>query len=146
MRRWTRVIDRLLISEMHHWGIPLLRLALGIVFLWFGGLKLAGVSPVVGLIAQTYSFFPQPIFIKILGLWEVIIGFGLILRLGLRLTLVLLWLQLAGTFLAVALAPGMFYSAGNPLLLTLEGEFIAKNLVLIAASLVVGGFEIARRR
>ncbi len=146
MRRWSRAVDRLLIREMHHWGIPVLRLALGLVFLWFGALKLAGVSPVVKLISQTYSFFPQPAFIKVLGLWEVIIGLGLILRLGLRPTLILLWLQLAGTFIAVALAPSMFYSSGNPLLLTLEGEFVAKNLVLIAASIVIGGYELSRQR
>jgi uncharacterized membrane protein YkgB len=90
---------------------------------------------------------PHPEFQYILGAWEVAIGIGLLLpllpigpdRSGVitRITLVLLWAQMIGTFSAVVLAPGRIFD-GYPPLLTLEGEFIAKNLVLITAGLAIG--------
>jgi len=142
MQNFLLNFDRYFISEMHRWGIPLLRTLLGIVFLWFGTLKLTGISPVTELIAQTYSFLPQEAFIPILGIWEVVIGMGLIFKISLRVTLALLWLQLAGTFIASLLEPAIFFSGSNPLALTVEGEFVVKNLVLLAAGLVIGGHEV----
>lgn len=139
-------LDRFLITEMHQWGIPVLRVALGIVFLWFGGLKVFGVTPVVDLIAETYSFFPTTAFLFVLGWWEVLIGISLLSHHFLRIALMLLWLQMAGTFAAVVLAPAIFFVQGNPFLLTMEGEFIVKNIVLISAGLVIGGYEITRKK
>ncbi len=136
-------LDHSFIRLMHMWGIPLLRIALGIVFLWFGSLKLFNVSPVEGLIANTYSFVPTDAFLMVLGVWEVLIGIGLLLKLSLRITLALLWLQMAGTLLAPALNPEIFFQSSNILLLSTEGEFVVKNLVLIAAGIVIGGYEVA---
>lgn len=137
-------LDRFLITEMHRWGIPVLRIALGIVFLWFGGLKVLGVTPVASLIAETYAFLPTDSFLQILGWWEIVIGIGLLSHHFLRIALALLWLQMAGTFVAVILSPSIFYLGGNPFLLTVEGEFVIKNLVLTSAGLVIGGYEIKR--
>ena len=47
-------------------------------------------------------------------------------------------IQLVGTFMVFLVLPQVAFSKGNPLLLTVEGEFVAKNLVLLAAGLVVG--------
>ncbi len=118
-------------------GKDILRIALGIVFLWFGILKLIGQSPVEDLIASTYSFLPLTPFMIVLGIWEVIIGLGLLANKFLRVILPLMWLQMSGTFFSVVLLPGMFFLHSNPLLLTTEGEFIIKNLVLVAASFVL---------
>lgn len=138
-------LDRFLISEMHQWGIPVLRVALGVVYFWFGALKVLGVTPVVSLIAQTYSFLPTSGFLLILGWWEIAIGACLLSRHALRIALALLWLQMAGTFFAVLLSPALFYLNNNPLLLTVEGEFVVKNIVLTAAGLVIGGYELKRK-
>jgi uncharacterized membrane protein YkgB len=135
-------LDKFLISEMRHWAAPVLRVALGVVFLWFGALKILDLSPVLDLVKETYSFMPYPAFFKFLGWWEVIIGLGLIFKIALRATLALLWLQMAGTLVAPILQPAMFFDGGNIFLLTIAGEFVVKNLVLIAAGLVVGGYEI----
>lgn len=139
---WLKKFDKIFIKEMHIWAPPLLRYALGIVFLWFGALKIIGQSPVAELVRSTYSIFPEPMFLFILGVWEAVIGLGLIFRIWLRAILLLLWLQLGGTLIALILLPPMFFHGGNPLLLTVEGEFVVKNLVLIAASIVIGGYEI----
>jgi uncharacterized membrane protein YkgB len=57
---------------------------------------------------------------------------------ALRLTLALFTLQMIGTFLTFLILPDVTFRGGNPLLLTVEGEFVVKNLVLISAALVVG--------
>ena len=134
--------DQFFIGRMNRWGIPILRFALGIVFLWFGSLKIFNVSPVAGLIAGTYSFLPLQTFMAVLGVWEVIIGIGLIFKLSLRITLAFLWIQMAGTLFSLILNPSIFFQGGNLLLLTTEDEFVVKNLVLIAAGIVIGGYEV----
>ena len=118
-------------------AIPTLRVTLGVVFVWFGALKVFGVSPVTELITSTFWFLP-PEFVVVLGVWEVVVGAGLIFAVALRSILALLWLQMAGTFVSLVLNPTLFFN-GNIFLLTTEGEFVIKNIVLVAASLVVGG-------
>jgi uncharacterized membrane protein YkgB len=136
-------LDEKVISLLTRWSVPALRVSLAVVFLWFGFLKIAGVSPVVDLIWETYSFFPTDVFLIVLGATEILIGLGLFFRKALRTTLALLWIQMAGTLFSVFLNPPYFF-LGNPLLLTLEGEFLVKNLVLISAGLVIGGFDVPR--
>jgi putative oxidoreductase len=127
---------------LHRWSIPTLRLALGLVFLWFGALKLFGASPVMNILEQTYWFLPVRSFATAVGAWEVLIGAALASKRALRCALGLLCLHLAGTFLALVFAPALFFQDGNLLRLTVEGEFVVKNMVLIAAALVIGGHEV----
>jgi putative oxidoreductase len=138
-------LDDLFRNLLRRWSIPALRVMLGVVFLWFGTLKLFGISPVQSLVQQVYPFLPLHLFFLLLSFWEIAIGCGLILKRALRLTLVLLCLHLAGTFIALLQAPSLFFFYNNPLCLTTDGEFVIKNLVLVAAGLVVGGFEVKPR-
>ena len=137
-----KTIDKIFIEWMRRYGLTFLRFALGAVFIWFGMLKVLGVSPVADLVSRTYSFFPEPGFLLFLGSWEVAIGIGLILKITLRTTLALLWLQMSGTFTALLLDPSTFFVHSNIFLLTTQGEFVIKNLVFIAASIVIGGYEV----
>src|SRR3970040_198650 len=68
-----------------------------------------------------------------------LVGLGLLLGIALRLTLFLLFAQMAGTFLVLLVRPEIAFLGSNPLLLSVEGEFVVKNLVLIAAGVVIGG-------
>jgi uncharacterized membrane protein YkgB len=131
-------VDRAVSGFMERYGITLLRIAVGIVFVWFGALKVAGRSPVADLVADTVYWLPADPFVRVLGAWEIVVGLGLIFPVALRLTLLLFWLQMAGTFLVLIVHPRLSFQDGNPLLLSLEGEFVIKNLVLIAAGLVIG--------
>lgn len=130
--------DDALITGLRAYGPHVLRVALGAVFVWFGALKVAGRSPVEDLVTETVYWLPSGFVVSALGVWEVIVGLGLIFPVALRLTLALFWAQMAGTFLVLVVDPGLSFQEGNPLLLTTEGEFVIKNLVLIAAGLVVG--------
>lgn len=136
------LLDRFFIRTMRRFGIPLLRVSLGVVFVWFGALKLFNLSPVEDLVFAAYPFFKESALLTLLGLWEVLIGIGLVFKLSLRFTLFLLWTQLIGTFIALFVSPSFFFQRGNPFSLTLEGEFVVKNLVLLTAGIAVGGHEV----
>jgi putative oxidoreductase len=117
----------------------LLRMALAVVFVWFGALKLVGSSPVFDLIAQTLPFVDPDLAVPALGAVEI--GIGLALAAGVlpRITLLVLCGHLAGTFLTFVTASELMWTS-NPLELTADGEFVVKNLVLITAALVLIGW------
>jgi uncharacterized membrane protein YkgB len=131
-------VDEVVIPFLRRWGIPTLRISLAVVFIWFGALKVFGVSPVVDLVASTVYWVDPDWFVPALGVVEVLVGVGLAARFGLRLVLLVLALQMLGTFLVFVLLPELTFQDGNPLQLTIEGEFVLKNLVLLASAMVVG--------
>jgi uncharacterized membrane protein YphA (DoxX/SURF4 family) len=134
--------DEILLNILRRWSITALRLALGSVFLWFGALKIFGSSPVAALIQETYSFMPINVFVLVLGVWEMVIGIGIILKRALRCVLILLGIHLIGTFTAIWFNPSLFFVQGVPFCLTVDGEFVMKNLVLITAASVIAGYEV----
>jgi uncharacterized membrane protein YphA (DoxX/SURF4 family) len=146
MRRLYDTFDRV-DPDVVHWmarhGVTLLRISLGIVFLWFGFLKFfPGVSPAYDLAGRTIEHMTlgwvQPeVSLPVLALWECLIGLGLLTGRLLRATLLLLFLQMPGTLLPIAFYPGETFAV-YPIVPTLEGQYIIKNLVLISAGIVVG--------
>lgn len=145
MRRAFDRIDRWFVDLLSRWSIPALRVALGIVFVWFGALKIARVSPVAELVARTVYWFDPHWVVPALGGIEVVIGVGLIFAVALRFILLVFLFQMTGTFLTLVVLPHVAFRNGDPLLLTVEGEFIVKNLVLLSAGLVVGSTVRGRR-
>lgn len=124
-------------------GIPLLRLSLGIVFLWFGALKFfPSLSPAQELAARTLDTLsggrvPASVSLPLLAACECVIGVGLLSGRGLRGVLLLLYVQMLGTLTPLVLFPGELFTR-IPYAPTLEGQYIIKNLVLISAGIVVG--------
>ena len=133
-----RDLDRTIAVLMDKYGIAILRLALAVIFIWFGALKPLGISPAQSLVAKTVYWFSPEFFVPILGYWEVLIGVCLLFRPLIRAALFLLFLQMPGTMLPLVLLPEVCFTT-FPFGLTLEGQYIIKNLVLIGAALVVGG-------
>ena len=133
-------IDKMLVNWMSANGIYLLRWAVAIVYVWFGGLKLINASPAAELVVRTVFWLPPRTALLFIGSWEVLIGIGLMFAhpMILRITLLLMWLQIAGTFQTFVLLPQTVFQNGNPLLPTIEGQYAIKNLVLITAGLVIG--------
>lgn len=131
-------IDRKITDWMAKYGLLILRIGLGIVFFWFGMLKFfPGASPAEELVKNTVYFIDPGLFIPVLALWESLIGLGLITGKFMRVTLLLLFLQMPGTALPVVLLPDVVWNS-FPFELTLEGQYIIKNLVLIGGGLVLG--------
>ena len=130
-------IDQMLIQALNRFSLPALQLSLGVIFIWFGALKPFGDSPANEVITKTVYWFDPDIFIPILGVWEMAIGICLLVTPLIRVGLFLLALQMPGTFLPLVLRPEICF-IDIPFNLTLEGQYIIKNLVLIGAAIVVG--------
>lgn len=130
-------IDAWSIDALSRYGLPALRLALGVIFIWFGGLKPFGLSPAQDLLAATIYWSDPEIMVPLIGLWEVAIGICLLYPPLTRVGLGLLALQMPGTFLPLVLLPEVCFTV-FPIGLTLEGQYIVKNLVIIGSALIVG--------
>jgi len=128
---------------MARYGLSLLRLSLGVVFLWFGALKFfPQMSPAQDLATRTISLLsggllPPSVSLPLLAGWECLIGIGLLVGRRLRVILLLLYAQMLGTLTPIVLFPHEVFSR-IPYAPTLEGQYIIKNLVLISAGIVVG--------
>ena len=80
-----------LVDAMGAAGVPVLRGALGVVFVWFGVLKVVGMSPAAPLVEETVFFLPPEFFVPFLGVWEALIGLCFLYRPLIRVGIVLLW-------------------------------------------------------
>jgi putative oxidoreductase len=78
------------------------------------------------------------VIVPALGVFEILVGLMLVLNRLLRVALFLFASQILGTFIVFIVLPDVAFRDGNPLLLTVEGEFVIKNLVLLTAGMVVG--------
>jgi putative oxidoreductase len=116
---------------------PLLRGSLGLVFIWFGALKISNSTPVAELVANTVPFLPAKLFVPALGVFEIVLGLGLLVGRWIPVVVTLMVLHLTGTFLVLVTQPEVAFNHGNPLELTMTGEFVVKNLVLITAGLLL---------
>ncbi|MCS7062051.1 MAG: DoxX family membrane protein [Anaerolineae bacterium] len=136
-------LDAAITHWMARYSVFVLRVALGVVFLWFGALKfIPGLSPAQSLAARTidllsFGLIVPPVSMLILAAWECLIGLGLITGRFIRVTIFLLLTQMAGTLTPLFLFPTETWTA-FPIAPTIEGQYIIKNLVLVAAALVIG--------
>lgn len=124
-------------------GLTLLRLSVGVVFLWFGGLKFfPGLSPAEDLAGRTitlmtFGLVPTTVSLPVLAAWEVLIGLGFLTGRFLRATILLLAAQMLGTVTPLFFFPHETFTA-FPVAPTLEGQYIIKNAILLSAGLVLG--------
>ena len=138
MKAAIDALDRRIAGWMERHGRIFLRVSLAIIFIWFGALKLLGISAAGELVRATVYWFDADVFIPVLGAWEVAIGVGLLFRPLLRAALLLLFLQMPGTLLPLIVKPDACWNP-FPYGLPLEGQYIIKNLILISAAITVGG-------
>ena len=146
LRNFRNSLERLdlsIVRWLARYSLPLLRMGMGIVFLWFGALKFfPNLSPATDLAVRTidvltFGLIPANASLILLATVETAIGLGFLTGRYMRLTLGLLVFQMAGALTPLALFPGeafMYF----PYAPTLEGQYIIKNLVLIGAGLVIG--------
>jgi uncharacterized membrane protein YkgB len=140
-RRRVAALDERIIRLLDAYSVPLLRYSLAVVFFWFGALKPIGVSSATEIVSETVYFLHPEVFVPVLGVWEMLIGVCLLHRKLLRAGIALLLLQMAGTFLPLVLLPDVSF-ATVPLVPSLEGQYILKNLVLISGALVIASYSL----
>lgn len=100
------------------------------------------MSPAEGLAVSTISLLtfgliPPDIALILLATFEVFIGILMASGKYLRFTILLLLGQMVGTMSPIFLFPDIVF-ADIPLVLTIEGQYIFKNFVVISAAIVIG--------
>lgn len=114
----------------------LLSLSIGIVYVWFGSLKFVpNLSPAEGLakdtiLELTFGLVPSDISIVLLALWETCVGLMLIFSITRYFAVRFALLHILLTFSPLLLFPEKVYS-DTPFALTLLGQYIAKNIVIL---------------
>ena len=127
-------LDRKLISFFKKTYIPLARFAFFIVFFWFGFIKLTGMSPAgplaEALIAQTVGMQWFDLLFKALAVLECLIGILFLLPKAVRFIIPILLIHMIIVCSPLILLPD--YTWQSFLIPTLEGQYIIKNIVIIA--------------
>ena len=143
-------LDGSIVDFLHRHGHAALRYSLAVIFIWFGLLKPLGLSPAEPLVLLTVDWMPflsPAAWVAVIGWWEVAIGVFFLFHPKLRLAIGLLALQMVGTFMPLVILPSVTFQEGRvPYGLTMEGQYIVKNLLIISAAMVVGGTVRARDR
>ena len=130
-------LDQHIVRILKKHGLHFLRYSLAVIFIWFGILKSFNLSPAHELVANTVYWFDPSWFVPFLGWWEILIGICFFYKPLIRLGVFLLIPQMLGTFLPLILLPDVVFGT-TILSLTLEGQYIIKNLILISAGIVIG--------
>lgn len=84
-------------------------------------------------------FGSPDLWLIVIGWWEVIIGITFLFNKTTPIAIALLFMQMIGTFMPLVFLPEATFKNGNPLILTMEGQYIIKNVMIISAALVLGG-------
>tara|TARA_B100001063_G_scaffold181126_1_gene170230 strand:+ start:125 stop:550 length:426 start_codon:yes stop_codon:yes gene_type:complete len=119
----------------------LIRIPIFIIFFWFGFLKIIDLSPAQQLVKDTVYWMPflsAESWTFVIGVWEVLIAICFLIKRTTLIAMVLLFLQMSGTFLPLLILPEVTFQNSNPFLPTLEGQYIIKNIIIITAALIIG--------
>ncbi|MFC9919116.1 DoxX family membrane protein [Agromyces binzhouensis] len=125
---------------LERWSIPALRVALGAVFVVFGALKFVpGASPVEPLVEATWGVLTfgavgGHLALVLTAVIETVAGVALISGVFARLGLLVLAVAFVGIFSPIVFFTDQLVTAAGP---TLLGQYVAKNVVLVAAALVI---------
>ena len=119
----------------------LVRIPLFIIFFWFGFLKILDLSPAQQFVQDTVYWMPflsAADWTVVIGIWEVFIAVFFLFKRTTFIAMILLLIQMTGTFLPLVILPDVTFQNSNPLLPTLEGQYIIKNIIIITAALIIG--------
>ena len=145
-------LDHHFILKLRHFSIPFARFAIFIVYFWFGILKVLGLSPASGIVTRlaqmTLPFLPTPLYVILFGWFEVLLAVLFLFPRLTRIVLPLLLLHLVTTFMPLILLPQESWSGF--LVPTLEGQYIIKNVLIVASAMVIAAhlipIEVAGKR
>src|SRR3989338_9115656 len=127
-------IDNVIIHACKTASFPIARIAIFVVYFWFGILKVVGLSPanplVASLLETTMPFITFDVFIILFGLFEVIIVILFLSSKLDRLSIVLFAVHMVTTFMVLIMLPEVSWDGA--FVPTLEGQYVIKNIALIA--------------
>lgn len=135
-------------APLHNLSLPIaiLRISIGLIYLWFGMLKFSpGISPAEDLAKETiqiltFGVIPSALSIVLLAIWETAVGLLLISGFFKRITMAFVVTHMICTFTPLVLLPQLSFTH-QPYALTLVGQYIIKNIVIVSALLVINSFR-----
>lgn len=118
---------------------PVARLALFVVYFWFGILKILGVSPATQLVMdlqqKTLPFLSFQQFLVLFSAYEMLIGIMFLFPRLTKLAVTLLLVHIVMTMGPLVLLPEVTW--GNALAPTLEGQYILKNFITLSLAMFI---------
>ena len=136
---FIKKFDLVVLSFLKKYNLLFARIAIFIVYFWFGILKLSNLSPAETLVKElfmrTIPFISFQTFYILFALFEILIGILFLVKGAERLVMALLVLHLIATCLPLIILPQITWQ--RFLVPTLEGQYIIKNVLIIALAIVV---------
>lgn len=138
----NRVSNSSFFSWIQRNNLVMLRLSIGLVYFWFGVIKFfPGSSPAESLAVNTigilsFHLMPPSIALVLLAIWECTMGLLLFVGKQIRLVAFLLVLHMLCTLATIFIFPDLMFTK-IPYALTMEGQYVVKNLIIIAAGLAL---------
>jgi uncharacterized membrane protein YphA (DoxX/SURF4 family) len=133
-------IEMALIDWLERYQLLLARLAIVVVYVWFGALKLFGLSPANAMVrslqARTLPFLSFDQFIILFALFEMLIGILFMIPKAVRVAIMLFAAHMLTTTMPLLLLPEMTWQ--KLLVPTMEGQYIIKNVALIVLASYIG--------
>ncbi len=132
-------MDEKIINFFRKISLPFARFSIFVIFFWFGLLKVVGLSPAGDLVSKlferTIPFMSFHDFFILFGLFEVLIGILFLIRGMERIVIFLLFIHMILTIGPLVLLPDATWS--RFLVPTLEGQYIIKNLAIMASAIFI---------
>ena len=128
-------------SDVKRWLI-ILRISIGIIYVWFGALKFfPGVSPAQDLAIETihlltFKLVNPNLSLLLLAIWETVVGAMMIVGLYPKLAVRIVLVHMFCTFTPLFLLSDLSFTSA-PMALTLVGQYIIKNIVIVSALFVI---------
>jgi len=143
MKNRLHSLDTSVIRTCRKIEVPLLRFALFLVYAWFGLLKVWDLSPatplVLELLDRTMPFMSPDAFLIGFGFFEVVLGILFLFPRFTRMAFFLLTIHLVTTMLPLIILPHMVWT--RLFVPTLEGQYIIKNILIIAIAVSLAARE-----
>jgi uncharacterized membrane protein YkgB len=134
-----KTLDLAIIGYLRRWFLPAARLAIFLVYFWFGILKLFNLSPAgplaTALVAKTVGASHFHTLFILLALYECLIGVLFLFPKATRVVIPLLLIHMIIVCSPLLLVPDLAWS--RAFVPTLEGQYIIKNLAIIALAIGV---------
>ncbi|HEY5442722.1 MAG TPA: hypothetical protein VIJ68_04235 [Candidatus Saccharimonadales bacterium] len=134
-----KTIDLTIIEWLRRWFLPFARVAIFIIYFWFGILKLFNLSPASplaqALVAKTVGAAHFNLLFNILAVYECLIGVLFLFPKATRIVIPLLFIHMIIVCSPLILVPHLAWS--RPFVPTLEGQYIIKNVAVIALAIGV---------
>lgn len=132
-----KTLDLKIIGFFKRAFIPVARFGMFVIFFWFGVLKVLELSPASGVVQRlfesTVPFMAFDTFLILFGLFECLIGILFLVKGAERVVIPMLFIHMVTTFGPLVLLPGETWT--STMVPTLEGQYIIKNLVIIATAI-----------